>query len=153
MLPHTTPNHYITGMTALNIPSPEGRQGDWHFHESFYGRNGQEPTIFIAGEGELWNTNAILANFGIYECSDTLRRLGLEIPLTEKVYTANHCRAMLDMLYRLVKEHTYPYHLEIDEWIDDLEEKTRLVDAIKHLKSSLEQDEWKILQKWLTKQI
>lgn len=152
MLPHTTPNHYITGMTALNIPSPEDRQGDRHFHESFYGRNGQKPRIFVAGEGEAWNTNTVLANFGIYECSATLRKLGLKVPHHQKVYTADHCRAILDMLYRLVKEHASLYHLEIDEWIDSSQEKKRLINAIKILKSSLTQDEWKLLQTWLIKQ-
>lgn len=152
MIPHTTPDHYLTGMTALNIPSPQGGQGDWHFHESFYGRAGQEPTIFMAGEGEAWNTNPVFAKFGVYECSTTLRKLGLKIAPAEKVYAADHCRAMLDMLYRLVKEHASLYHLEVDEWIDDPKEKERLVGAIKNLQSSLEQDEWKALQAWLTKQ-
>jgi hypothetical protein len=38
VLPKTTLTCYLTGMTALNIPAPEGTTGDWHFEESFFSR-------------------------------------------------------------------------------------------------------------------
>jgi hypothetical protein len=98
--PETSMRHYLTGTTALNIPLPEEGNGDWHFIEAFYGRHHRAPKIFTAGEGEAWNTNSIFGNFGIYECSTTLRKSGLNIPQNQKIYTAGHYRAVLDMLYR-----------------------------------------------------
>src|SRR4051812_23600347 len=106
-MPVTTPKHYITGMTALNIPDPQSKGGDWHFHEAFYGRGTLPPKIFLAGEGEEWNTNTVLADFGIHECSAVLRRLGLDISQSQRVYAANHLRAILDMLYRCIKRKNY----------------------------------------------
>ncbi|MFT3742287.1 MAG: hypothetical protein QM752_06435 [Gammaproteobacteria bacterium] len=153
MLPHTTPKHYITGMTALNIPELEGSYGDWHFQEAFIGRRNLKPKIFLAGEGETWNTNPILADFGIYECSDILRQCGIEIPLNEKVYAANHYRAIIDMLYKSVKQKNYPYHLDLDSWTDNPKQKTLLTKLIRSLKPYVSSDEWQILKKWLLQQI
>ena len=33
-IPPTSPEHYITGLYALNLAAPEGTSGDWHdvFH-------------------------------------------------------------------------------------------------------------------------
>lgn len=151
-MPATTLKHYITGMTALNIPDPESTGGDWHFQEAFFGRGNLPPKIFMAGEGEEWNTNKILADFGVHECSAILRRSGLNIPENQQVYAANHLRAILDMLYRCVKHKNYPYHLEVDEWIDSKHEKVQLINSIKRLQSYLEDDEWQIVQRWLTAQ-
>ena len=104
MIPETSLRHYITGITALNIPLPEEGYGDWHFIEAFYGRGQRTPKIFVAGDKEEWNTHAIFGDFGIYECAEKLKKLGVEIPVGKKVYVAGHYRAVLDMLYRCVKK-------------------------------------------------
>ena len=151
MLPHTTPQHYITGKTALNIPSKEGT-GDWHFQESFYGRGNLKPKISLAGEGEPLDTNPILADFGIYECSSTLREWGLPISDEEKVYAANHYRAMLDMLYRCAKKNIYPHHLDIDEWFNTPEEISFLLEAINRMEAKLPNTERQVIEKWIAQQ-
>jgi len=151
ILPATSKKHYLTGVTALNIPSPDGTSGDWHFHETFYGRGEIKPKFMLAGEGEELNTNFILQDFGIYECSGTLRHLGVAVD--NKVYAANHHRAILDMLYRSVKLlRKSPTHIKIDDWLDTEEQKKLLLNKIKDLEPYMEKDEWQMIQTWLLEQ-
>lgn len=154
LLPDTSRSLYLTGMTALNIPSPNGTGGDWHFNEAFYGRGSIKPKIFLAGEGEALNTNDILHDFGIYECSSILRKAGIPIAKQEKVYAANHYRAVLDMLYRCVRLlKSYPSHLDIDDWLDDEQQKKNLLEYVHLLKPYLETTEWEMIQSWLSQQV
>jgi len=39
-IPPTTPEHYITGLYALNLAAPEGTSGDWH--DVFHWQDGAE---------------------------------------------------------------------------------------------------------------
>ncbi len=144
----THQGRYLTGMTALNIPSEESH-GDWHFREAFFGRGSKKPKIFIAGAGERWNTNAILGSFGVYECSDILRKLGVNIPLDEEVYAANHYRAILDMIYLSIKNQQIPNYIEIDRWFDTGWQKEKLFQHIQKLESHLSKPEQELLEQWL----
>jgi hypothetical protein len=148
----TTPTSYLTGMTALNIPAPEGTTGDWHFEESFWGRGDIQPKIFVAGEGRALNTNHIWETLGIYECSSILRSKGIAIAADEKVYTANHCRAVLDMLYNAINRKEYPHHIIIDDWLDVDAERKCLFKNIPMLNSFLKEDEKIILNSWVEAQ-
>lgn len=148
-LPKTTPTRYLTGMTALNIPAPEGTTGDWHFEESFWGRNGRVPKFFVAGEGAELNTNSIWGALGIYDCSNILRAKGIAIAAEENIYAANHCRAVLDMLYNAIQHKEYPHHITVDDWLDMPKEKKRLFDSLSVLNGFLEEDEKIILNSWL----
>jgi hypothetical protein len=147
ILPKTTTTCYLTGMTALNIPAPEGTTGDWHFEESFFGRNGIKPKFFVAGNNAALNTNPIWGGLGIYECGYLLRAKGIAI--SENVYTANHCRAVLDMLYNAVQHKEYPHHIIIDDWLDIDSERKRLLDSLPVLNDFLKEDEKIILTSWL----
>lgn len=148
MLPKTTPNHYITGITALNIPSPEKNSGDWHFFESFYGRNERVAKIMLAGEGEAINTNTILGDLGIYECSSTLKEAGIPLPEPEKIYAANHYRAILDLLYHSVKDDYYPYHIDIQDWLDTIEQHSAFFKMLTLFKKKLTGTQQKLLEQW-----
>ena len=152
MLPKTTATRYLTGMTALNIPAPEGTTGDWHFEESFWGRKGRAPKFFVAGEGTELNTNSIWGVLGIYDCSSILHAKGIAIAAEEKVYAANHCRAILDLLYRALKNLEYPHHIAIDDWLDIAVEKRRLYDSLPMLNGFLKEDEKIILNSWIEAQ-
>jgi hypothetical protein len=35
LIPETTETEYLTGITALNIPTEEGDFSDWHFIDTF----------------------------------------------------------------------------------------------------------------------
>lgn len=141
VLPKTTPTCYLTGMTALNIPAPEGTTGDWHFEKSFWGRGDIRPKFFVAGEGRDLNTNAIWGALGIYDCSSILRAKGIAIAAEERVYAANHCRAVLDMLYKALQHKEYPHHITVDDWLDVDSELNRFFENIPALNGFLKEDE------------
>jgi hypothetical protein len=151
MFPYTNPKHYVTGVTALNIPSKEGT-GDWHFQESFYGRGKIKPKISLAGEGESLNTNSILDEFGIYECSSILRECGLPISDDDKIYAADHYRAMLDMIYRCIHQGNFPHHLDIDDWFHSAEQTSFLLESLKQMATKLSDQERQMIESWLAKQ-
>lgn len=115
--PETSRSRYLTGMAALNIPAPENTSGDWHFLDTF--RSPEFPAnLELAGEGLEWNTNAVFGEYGIHECSETLRQDGgLNIPAGFPVFSANHYRAILDMLYRSFSKGAVPAELPIDDWL------------------------------------
>jgi hypothetical protein len=152
VLPKTTPARYLTGMTALNIPAPEGTTGDWHFEESFWGRGDIRPKIFVAGEGRALNSNAIWGALGIYDCSDILRAKGIAIAVEERVYAANHCRAILDMIHNAIKRKKYPHHIAVDDWLDIDSELKCFFESIPALNDFLKDDEKIIFKAWLEAQ-
>jgi hypothetical protein len=52
----TTEEHYLTGLSALNIPSKEGT-GDWHFGDFFKGSFGRSPGPFLLSGIDMPSTN------------------------------------------------------------------------------------------------
>ena len=77
--PATSRRHYLTGLTALNIPAPEGT-GDWHFAETFEGVFGRPPAPFqIAGVNCL-DTTPWLDDAGLYDARSRLEPYGLALP-------------------------------------------------------------------------
>lgn len=151
-IPKTSLEHYITGITALNIPLPAEGNGDWHFHEAFYGRGNRASKIFVAGEGEEWNTNPIFGNFGIYACEKILVELGLPVPNEEHIYAAGHYRAVLDMLYSCIRNGNYPFHIDLDQWFETSEQKAFLLEKAEEMTSVLNSKEKDILKKWILSQ-
>lgn len=144
-LPHTSEQHYITGKAALNVPNPDGSFADWHFDEVFLSGRGK---IRIAGK-DTEPTFSILGNYGIRECSDTLRRFGLAVPDTEKVYTANHVRAILDMVLASLSKKKLPAHVVVDAFIDSENELTELRSKVQELKTKIsDQVTLSLLQQW-----
>ena len=130
VFPETSPRRYVTGMAALNIPAPENTGGDWHFLGIFDSPRFPD-NLPLAGEGLEWNTNALFGDSGIHECSDSLRHRGISLPEGTRVYSANHYRAILDMLARSVSKGQVPRHLVLSDWLDtDEHQKTffRLLD-------------------------
>ena len=99
-IPPTTPEHYITGLYALNLAAPEGTSGDWH--DVFHWQEGTEQPrqVTLSGTGDI-DTSPIDGGLGIYEGRDRLAAQGLDIPTSmQQVYIANHSRTILDLLYR-----------------------------------------------------
>lgn len=131
--PHTTEENYITGKAALNVPNPDGSFADWHFDEVFLSGRGK---IRIAGKNTD-PTFSLLGNYGIRECSDTLRRFGLALPAAEKVYSANHVRAILDMVLSSVYKQKTPAHVQVHEFIDSEQELAELKSKVQELKQKL----------------
>jgi hypothetical protein len=105
----------------------------------------------VAGEGRALNSNPIWGALGIYECSDILRAKGIAMPTEARVYAANHCRAILDMLYNAIKRKEYPHHIAVDDWLDVDSERKRFFEDIPVLNDFLQNDEQIILKSWLNK--
>ena len=151
LMPETSPRRYVTGMAALNIPSPENTGGDWHFWGIFDSPRFPD-NLPLAGEGLEWNTNTLFGDYGIHECSDSLRRRGISLPEGTRVYSANHYRAILDMLARSVSKGQVPRHLAISDWLDsDEHQKTffRLLDRFFPKFSSSEKE---LVSSWIKSQ-
>jgi len=147
-MPETSLTRYVTGMAALNIPAPENTGGDWHFGGTFRSPYFPE-NIGLAGEGLEWNTNALFGDYGIHECSEELRQRGIIIPDGMPVYSANHYRAILDMLYHSVSSGRIPQHLAIGDWLDTEEHKSTffcLLDRFSHRFSPTEQ---RLIESWI----
>ena len=75
-IPPTTPEHYITGLYALNLAAPEGTSGDWH--DVFHWQDGTEQPrqVTLAGMGDI-ETTSIYGDLGIYEGRDRLASIFL----------------------------------------------------------------------------
>src|SRR4051794_10608739 len=117
-IPATSPTRYLTGACALNIPAPEQTTGDWHFQNVFF-ISPLPPQIAGEGEDTLVNTNPIFGAYGIHECSEVLKKLGLSLPENAPVYAANHYRAILDLLISSARaERPADYLAQPEDWLD-----------------------------------
>lgn len=135
--PFTSETQYITGRAALNVPNDDGSFADWHFDEVFLSGRGK---IRIAGI----DTNPaldLLGSYGIRECGGVLRKFGVQIPASQKVFSASHVRAILDMLLTSLSKRQYPSHVTVEDMLDDEHDiaqfkaqiqiiKTKIVDPI-----------------------
>jgi hypothetical protein len=149
-IPETTPSRYITGIAALNLPAPEGTNGDWHFSTVFYSNDDEPAELQLAGDGEALNTNHIYGQYGIYECSAAMGRTGLDVP-TGNVYSANHFRAILDMLYWSLARHNRVIGLigATEDWLDTQDQKNFLLLKANDLLPYLRERERAGLQSWI----
>lgn len=149
----TTPTHYISGKHALNLPAPEGTSGDWHMRAVFYDITGDNSSLslLLAGDGETLNTNHIYGSYGIYECTDAMKRCGLNVPEGTENYAANHFRAILDMVYNTLKKHSRVVGLQCstDEWLDTQAQKKELLTQALKMKPFLTAQEQVELDKWI----
>ena len=148
IFPETSPTRYLTGMVALNIPAPEGTGGDWHFGGIFDSPRFPD-NLTLAGEGLEWNTNPVYGNYGIHECSDFLRYRNIALPEGTRVYSANHYRAILDMLYRSVSSGRIPRHLEIEGWLDSDEQKKTLFELLNRFLPKFSSSEKELVSSWI----
>lgn len=132
-LPATSPEHYLTGQAALNVPGDDGDFADWHFTEVFLSGRGR---FVVAGKNFL-DTTHLLGTYGIRECADVLRGHGLPIPKNEKVYAANHVRAVLDLVLSALVKGQVPNHITVADTIDSETGRKDLAEQIQRLKNQM----------------
>jgi hypothetical protein len=148
-LPHTSETNYITGRAALNVPNEDGSFADWHFDQVFLSGRGK---IRIAGQ-DTPETAKLLGNYGIRECSGVLRRFGVSVQAGEKVYVANHIRALLDMVLTSLAKNRIPEHVAIGEMLDSPAELEELRTQVQALKQKItDQVTLSLLNQWEQKQ-
>ena len=100
MIPDTSKTNYLTGITALNIPSLNGT-GDWHFVETFQGFGGRSASrYFVSGVNSV-DVSAVLGVEGIINCADILGKYRAN-GVKEEVYAANHYRAAAELILNTV---------------------------------------------------
>ncbi|MHB1287668.1 MAG: hypothetical protein ACYCYP_14170 [Leptospirales bacterium] len=148
LFPKTLPTRYLTGFVALNIPAPEKTGGDWHFWGIFDSPRFPD-NLSLAGEGLEWNTNSVFGDYGIHECSEELRRRGIIIPEGARVYSANHFRAILDMLYHSVAKGQIPRYLAIDDWLDTEEQKNEFFRLLDRYFPKFSPSEKELVSSWI----
>jgi hypothetical protein len=143
---------YISGIHALNLTPPENTSGDWHFSNVFYHEK-NNVVITLAGNGENINSNLIFGNYGIYDCTETLKKRGLKANGNVS-YAANHFRAILDLLYERIKEGKYPSYLQgmSEDFLDTESEKEILLEKAEMMLPFLSLEEQEILLKWIGKE-
>jgi len=115
VIPATSPNTYLGGIAALNLPSPEGT-GDWHFMQTFFVVRSRRSIGFICGDGCEVDTNALLGSTGVFECSKLLKSLGVTFQGTT-AYAATHRRAVADLVIFSISTGKSFDHTYIDGWL------------------------------------
>lgn len=152
MLPPTSTKHYLTGKTALNIPSPEGT-GDWHFVETFEGYAGRDPKHFLVAGVDTLDTRPVLGQLGIYDCRDQLVKRGLKVP-PQPIYAADHYRAIMDMILNAIyRNWDFEGAIILDDWLPEQSERDRLFFLLTGIRFALEHDQWKKIEAWASRQI
>jgi hypothetical protein len=131
--PVTTRTQYLTGQTALNIPTKTNDFADWHFSEVFLSGRGR---LHIAGQ-DLPSTDDVLGDYGIHECSDVLRRYGVPLAESFTVYAGNYVRSILDMVLYSIRNGTLPHHVTVDDMLDYAADKSELVEQVQQLTTRL----------------
>ena len=150
-LSSTTKQRYITATAALNIPCPEGT-GDWHFSNCFVQHGSYIPQQQIAGVDTL-STHDLLGDYGIFECSKILREYGAS-PLPEgKIYAANHYRAVIDMIFDLVKNGIdITGAVILDDWFPEEQEKQTVYQLMDKIMPALSLEQRKVITQWKQEQ-
>jgi len=147
-IPATTPQRYLSGMAALNLPSPEGT-GDWHLIETFFKPRQKQPRLFIAGNGCPGDTNGLLGDAGIYECSALLA--SLNIPHADgPAFAANHTRAIADLVLVSVLEGGTPDFVQLDDWMPRDIDKVSVFELLDIAQPKLNADQQGKVLRWRT---
>lgn len=148
-LPATTPEHYLTGTSAMTIPDGEAAFVNWHFVDTFLdGR----ASFRIAGRN-FPDTSALLGTAGVRECAAILRDSGVPLPVGSTFYAANRDRAFLDLLLGNLQQGRRPDHLRIDDYSDADNDSETLRVEIGRLRERLEEAaQIRLLDEWLTLQ-
>jgi hypothetical protein len=148
-LPRTSPEHYLTGSSAMTIPSEETDFVDWHFVDTFLSG---KASFRVAGVN-FPDTSGWLGSFGVRECGDTLRRCGVSLLPEDSFYAANRDRALLDLLIHNLQMGRRPDHLRLEMYCDSEAERERLKELVRQLGMSLrDKSQISHLEEWLAQQ-
>jgi len=147
-LPATSPEHYLTGTSAMAIPSPETPFVDWHFVDTFL----EGKASFRVAGANFPDTSVLLGNRGVRECSATLRRLGVPLPPGHDFYAANRDRALLDLIVSNLLQSRRPDHLRLEDYCEDETDARPLRRQLEDLRQRLDAAARRLLNEWLALQ-
>ena len=145
--PQTSKSAYLTGHTALNIPSDEGT-GDWHILDSL----SNVERFRVAGKNCI-STNDVFGTEGIFNCAKIMKKYGANIPSNvTTVYAANHYRAMADLIWDAVKRKIrWMDSFIADDWFPAPEDKEKLRKFLNKGVGKLPIEERKAVLQWMAR--
>jgi hypothetical protein len=82
---------YVTGLTALNIPMPDGTTADWHTHGLAHRDN------WTWSGDLLMDTSYLIGMAGVHDATQALRQYSPDTP--DQTLAANYSRAVFDLLH------------------------------------------------------
>lgn len=143
----TSPGYYLSGTTALNIPSAT-LTGGWHLTSILSQISVQ---LNMAGEGAhaFVNTNPDFGQEGVFECSQKLIEFGANLPIGIQVYAANHHRAVLDLLVMTARNLQNPAFIHLPDYFDSIKEQRDVRAFVTSMLPRLKPDEAQHIQDWL----
>ena len=130
-LPQTTPEHYLTGISALLMPAQYDDSGDWHFDACILTKD----ALWRVAGVNYPNTQRWFGTHGVFECSSVLRATGVVVPDGGRFYAAHYYRAILDLVMVGSAAHQSISHIRarerlhedrlgtVFEWLDDHRDK------------------------------
>lgn len=148
-LPRTTPHIYVSSILALNISSPE-HTGDWHSSVYWEHPENCKLDLWIFGEGQKFNTNALLGELGIIDGTVRLNQMGYHQKYSP-VWVADHPRAFVDLLYISVLQSGKINTLTLDDWFPSIEDKERVYEVLSVLEKKLDNRQKEVLWQWKLK--
>lgn len=156
-IPITSPENYITGITALNIISEEGT-GDWHSIETFYESFGREPAPLLIAGIHTASSTQWLGEGDLFDSTTYFKERGVQSSANQPIWTANHYRAITDMVINLTKHEASLHlarYLQFDEWFGLLTEKQRAYNLLKKInnKGGFNEVDWKNIEMWIENEI
>jgi hypothetical protein len=149
VIPPTSPDRYITGFDALNIPLTDGTAADWHFFATFIESNGNAR---LAGV-DYPDTSALFGGYGVRECGASLRSSGRP-DVSGPVWAADFVRAVLDLVYRsAVVDGVRPDHVAAGDLLDRDSDRGALSAKLAELKSRISDKSRELIEARETKRL
>jgi hypothetical protein len=144
---------YITGKYALNIHHPENVDeptGDWHGYIWDSVKELPDNKVTFAGNGYKINTFHIWGDFGLYEDSNNLRKMGIVINEND-IYIADYYRAILDLVYFNLLNFNNLLGLNYITYdhLDNNDQVRTVLNEAEKLKKYVNYNQLNILEEWI----
>jgi hypothetical protein len=144
---------YITGKYALNIHHPQNNNeptGDWHGY--IWDGINELPNnkVTYAGNGFKINTFHVWNDFGVYEDTDNLKRMGIVIN-ENNIYIADYYRAILDLVYFNLFNFNNLFGLNCITYdhLDNNDQVMIVLEKIEKLKNYINNNQFIVLEEWI----
>ena len=146
-IPPTSPDRYVTGFAALNIPLADGTAADWHFVATFIE---SASTARVAGLNSP-SASVVFGGYGVHECGRELRACG-HVGTDGEVWAADFVRAILDLVHNSVAEGRRPDHVDVDDLLDRESDRRELAARLADLKRAMPEDARSLIERWEDRQ-
>lgn len=118
----------------------------------FFQQNKRRSRSFIVGVGCPTDTTCLLADLGIFDCSEILDRL--HIPYEGEVaYAANHARAIADLVLAAIMRGESPDFVRLDDWMPRDSDKQEVFDLLSIAIKQLSPGHQKQMLDWQNKNV